>query len=212
MLIKSMDDDKEATLNAENLHIIRRIIDDFETTQLKRCVKKPKNNRFRKISRSDSIINRSRISPVQVVHRGYDRAASLQDVIKSEDSLYLNICETNASVENADANSAKIFDGTTTRRATKAYIGNSVKGVSKALDEAAAAAQKKHQEMVMKGVQEVGTWRVEFFFVVLGANGHAILMMVINYVARRKVVLFLAKNKLRHFGGLRQSNRVSIAE
>lgn len=159
MLIKTMDDDKEATtLNAENLHIIRCIIDDFETTQLKRCTTRkppPSKNRCRKISRSDSIINRSRISPVQVVHRVNNRAASLQDVIKSEDSLYLNICETNGSVENADAN----FDGTMRR----AYIGNSVKGVSKALDEAAAAAEKKHQEKVMKGVQEVGTWRSRTF-------------------------------------------------
>lgn len=160
MLIKNVDEG-DAAMNEENLNIIRRIIDDFENTQLKRCAKKGKSgSRFRKISRSDSIINKSRVSPKsteRVLHRSYDgqfRAVSLQDVVKGEDSLYINICENNASVDNADANSPKNFD-TTTRRQTKAFIGNSVKGVSKALDEAAAAAQKKHQEKVMKGVQEV---------------------------------------------------------
>lgn len=162
MLIKSMEEtiEKDA-MNAENLDIIRRIIDDFESTQLKKCCdkRKPKTGRARKISRSDSIINRCRISPknaARVLHRSYDghfHTIHLQDVVKSADSLYLNICETNASVENADANSPKNLDNNnTSRRPTKVFIENNV---SKVLDEAAAAAQKKHQEKVMKGVQEV---------------------------------------------------------
>lgn len=169
MLIKNMEEisNKDA-MNAENLNIIRRIIDDFETTQLKKCddKKKPKSHRFRKISRSDSIINRCRISPkntARVLHKSYDgqfHAVSLQDVLKSEDSLYINICENNASVENADANSIKNFERMS-RRQTKAFIGNNVKDVSKVLDEAAAAAQRMHQEKVMKGVQEVGRLKME---------------------------------------------------
>lgn len=163
MLIKNMDEttDKDA-MNAENLDIIRRIIDDFESTQLKKCCdkKKPKSSRSRKISRSDSIINRCRVSPknaARVLHRSYDghfHTINPQDVVKSEDSLYLNICETNTSVENADANSPKNLNSTS-RRHTKVFIENNV---SKVLDEAAAAAEKKHQEKVMKGVQEVRGW------------------------------------------------------
>lgn len=162
MLIKNMDE-KDTTMDPENLNIIRRIIDDFENTQQPRNLKK--KSQCRKISRSDSIINRNRISPknntitsrrVLHHHRSYDgrffHAVSLQDVVKSEDSLYLNIYETNTSVENTDANSPKNFNAS--RRQTKAFIGNNV--VSKVLDEAAAAAaEKRHQEMVMKGVQEV---------------------------------------------------------
>lgn len=152
--------DEIVKMNNEDLNIIRRIIDDFESTQLKK--KKPKNNhRFRKISRSDSIINRCKVSPKNrsVLHRSYDGQFNTITTTNEDDSLYLNICETNASVENTDANSPKNknnnnnFDSTTTtRRQTKVFIENNV---SKVLDEAAAAAERKHQEKVMKGVQEV---------------------------------------------------------
>lgn len=145
MLIKTADDGDRAAMTAEDLHVIRRIIDDFETTQILRR-KQGAKGRSRKISRSDSLIHRARVSPM--VLRG-SRAVSLQDVVRNEDSLYLKICEADASVENADANSPKGLEPTA-RRSTRAYLG-----VSKVLDEAAAAAQKKHQEKVMKGVQEV---------------------------------------------------------
>lgn len=167
MLIKSSDEEAasaEGGLDRENLNIIRRIIDDFERDQdhgnhphhhQQQQQKNPRARGRRFISGSDSLIARCRVSPkVQTFHhRSHDgRFASPKK--KSWDSLYINVCETEASVENADANSPKNIRFQEARRQTRAAF----LGVSKALDEAAAAAaeRQKHQEKVMKGVQEVG--------------------------------------------------------
>lgn len=199
MLIKNMEEISDS-LNTENLNIIRRIIEDFENATTPQQInkrRKPKSHyRFKKFSSSDCIINnRSRVSPKnthRVLHRSFD-GASFQNVVNKsdEDSLYINICKNGASVENANANSLKnIIDdtatATTTRRHTKVFIENNVKGVSKVLDEAAAAAQKKHQEKVMKGVQEVcvnGTTK-EYF------SCTAPQLMMINYAVSLVAALF----------------------
>lgn len=150
MLIKNFSMEKE-DLNMENVHIVKRIIDDFERSERNRT-KKP-----RKISRSDSLIHRCRApkghrvfhksdeGPERGFHSG--KARSLQHVpVRSQDSLsFCDFFERGGSVDNGDANSPKGLGS--------GQVGNCI---PKGADEAKLAEEaRKHQEKVRKNVKEV---------------------------------------------------------
>lgn len=162
MLIKkpNMGDRDRENVNAENIHIVRRILDDFERNEFSSSRTKSgrnasKNRRFLvgKISRSDSLIHKCRIQPKghKVFHEKSfcpGKARSLQSVSRSHDSLsYWDVFENRASVENTNANSPKNLE----RR--QSHVGNSV---GKTVDDAKLAEEaRKHQEKVKKNVREV---------------------------------------------------------
>lgn len=167
MLIKklSMDDREKDHVNSENIHIVRRIIDDFERSEFASSRTKsrrhgPKNHRLHtgKISRSDSLIHKCRIQPKghKVFHEDHleksvfpGKTRSLQSVGRSHDSLsYWDIFENRASVENTNANTAKNVG-----RRQSSHVGNSV---GKGVDDARLAEEaRRHQEKVNKNVKEV---------------------------------------------------------
>lgn len=98
-------------INQENITIIRKIIDDFETNDLTKVSKK-RRSKTKKISTSDSLIHRykkSQISPktacsLDGVRKKSKPSTSIEEFLKNENNdVYINFME-NCDTENADAN------------------------------------------------------------------------------------------------------------
>lgn len=120
MLIKSEPMEKRSNMNhinPENINIIKKIIDDFESTSINVTSKKKRCSKSKKISHSDSFIHKykkSQISPKTTNSLDgniirYKPSRSIEDIVNKENfenknsDVYLNIFET-CDNENADAN------------------------------------------------------------------------------------------------------------
>uniref|UniRef100_A0A6P7G9P3 Uncharacterized protein LOC114339486 n=1 Tax=Diabrotica virgifera virgifera TaxID=50390 RepID=A0A6P7G9P3_DIAVI len=160
MLIKSTLMEKSQNMNhvTQDLTIIKKIIDDFETNDPTKYQKK-RRNKIKKISNSDSFIHKykkSQISPkttcsLDGARKKNKPSNSIEDFLKNDNNdVYINFME-NCDTENTDANIFRRF------RQRKSIFRNSIgaKYGDNFVDEIRILqGTKGHQERVKTNVNE----------------------------------------------------------
>ncbi|CAH1998833.1 unnamed protein product [Acanthoscelides obtectus] len=161
MLIKSDKMDRHNTnhISPENINIIKKIIDDFENSNIPG--KPKKKRRSKKISNSDSLIHkykRSQISPKTACSydgnlldgnlKKFKPSLSLEDGLEKETDVYINFAE-HCDTENADANA---FRGRHKQPRKSVYNNKN----DACLDDYKSLRDTKvHQERVKQNVKEI---------------------------------------------------------